>query len=96
MGRLMYDDLPTVTSGFWLYDGTLRLPVRIVRSAVRFGSGDWEDEPNVCNDLAGEYFYLVFTTSDGKEMGGGAWDSVEGAIRRAADTTNGTAVFDEL
>ncbi|MDB5172095.1 MAG: hypothetical protein JWN51_868 [Phycisphaerales bacterium] len=85
----------TVRSGYWFYDGTVRLPVRIVQSPIRYGSGDHEDEADVRDDRVEECVYLVFTTSDGKEVGGGASRSVEEAINVAMDLTNGTAVFEK-
>jgi len=59
----MYDDLPTVRSGFWLCDGTLRLPIRIVQSPVRHGTGDHEDPPDISDDVEADCFYLVCTNA---------------------------------
>lgn len=90
----MFENLPTVRSGYWLYDGTVRLPVRIVQSQLRYGTGDYEDEPQVREDVVGKCFYLVYTTLDGHETHGSCFDSVEAAIIAAAGDTNGTAVFE--
>jgi len=49
-----------VKSGTFLYDGTITCDLRIVRSQVRPGSGDWEDPPELANDVEGEFFYVQY------------------------------------
>ena len=43
-------DIAVVREGTWLYDGTLPTGVRIVSSPIRYGSGDYEDPPDVRDD----------------------------------------------
>lgn len=43
-----------VKSGTFLYDGTVTCNLRIVRSQVCPGSGDWEDPPELAEDKEGE------------------------------------------
>lgn len=45
-------DFTVVKEGTWLYDGTVPTGVRIVRCPVRYGTGDWEDPPDIREDLA--------------------------------------------
>jgi len=86
---------PAVCGGSWLYDGRVRLPLRIVQSPIRHGSGDYEDAADVSDDIEVDCFYLIYQTIDGKDVGGGSYNSVEAAKRAAFDVTNGTAVFEE-
>jgi hypothetical protein len=45
-----------VRAGTYLYDGTVLGDLRIVRTNVRFGSGDHLDEPEVREDQPGTWF----------------------------------------
>ena len=41
--------------GEWLYDGRISLAVRLFKSDTRWGSGDYEDPPEVSDDqVAGD------------------------------------------
>ena len=44
-------DLAIVKEGTWLYDGQIPTGVRIVACSMRWGSGDWEDPPEIRDDL---------------------------------------------
>jgi hypothetical protein len=57
--------------------------VRIVRSPVRYGSGDHDDPPHLADDRAVKTFYLEYgsTTARGEfNAGGGPYDSLAEAI----------------
>jgi hypothetical protein len=72
-----------VKSGTFLYDGTVLCDVCIAYSPIRCGTGDYEDEPDVANDLEIDSYYVWFgsTTERGQfNAGGGAYSSLEGAI----------------
>lgn len=64
-----------VKNGTFLYDGTVTCDVRIVRSRMRPGSGDWQDPPELADDQYGEFFQVQYgsTTARGHfhAMGGG-------------------------
>ncbi|OOG42815.1 hypothetical protein [Polaromonas sp. A23] len=45
------NDIAIIKEGTWLYDGQISTGVRIVSCSIRWGTGDWEDLPEVCNDL---------------------------------------------
>jgi hypothetical protein len=36
--------------GTWLYDGQIPTGVRVVQCNVRYGTGDRQDPPEICND----------------------------------------------
>lgn len=40
----------TVKRGTFLYDGTVTCDVRIVRTEMRYGSGDHDDPPEIRDD----------------------------------------------
>lgn len=50
-----------VRAGTYLYDGTVPGDIRIVRTNVRFGSGDHLDEPEVRDDQPGTWFEVWYT-----------------------------------
>jgi hypothetical protein len=75
-----------VKTGTFLYDGTVTCDVRIVRRMIRAGSGDWEDPPELANDLHGEFYVVQYgsTTARGHfnaQSGGGT--SMQEAIASA-------------
>ena len=45
------NDFAVVKEGTWLYDGQIATGVRIVSCSVQWGSGDWEDPPEIRDDL---------------------------------------------
>jgi hypothetical protein len=44
--------------GEWLYDGRISLAARLFKSDTRWGSGYYEDPPEICDDQAMECYYL--------------------------------------
>lgn len=45
-----------VQEGAWLYDGQVPTGVRVVHCNVRYGTGDWQDPPEIRNDVSGAGF----------------------------------------
>ncbi len=79
-------DEAVVKEGSFLYDGKVECDVRIVRSPVRYGSGDYEDPPDIQNDLKRETFYIEYgsTTQRGVfTAGGGGFASLAEAMAYA-------------
>jgi hypothetical protein len=75
-----------VRTGTFLYDGHVECDVRIVLSPVRFGTGDYEDPPEVSNDVDQDTFYIHYgsTTSRGVfTAGGGSFATLSAAITHA-------------
>ncbi len=75
----------TVKEGTFLY-GTVSCDVRIVRTEMRQGSGDYEDPPEIQDDQPGTYFYIEWgsTTKRGEfSAGGGGCPTLAGAVEAA-------------
>ncbi len=69
--------------GTYLYDGTVECDVRIVRSPIRYGTGDYEDPPEIETDVEADTFYVWYgsTTARGVySSGGGGYASIAEAI----------------
>lgn len=88
----------TVVQGTFLYDGTITCDVRIVRSEVRYGSGDHEDSPDVRDDQPGPCFYIEWgsTTARGEyKAGGGGHSTLSDAMQAAMQQVSGLKWDDE-
>lgn len=59
----MYDDGQIVCTGTWLYDDRIKTGVAIQRMQILYGSGDYEDEPEIGDDKEIENFYIWFSTA---------------------------------
>lgn len=82
----------TVIQGTFLYDGTVTCDVRIVRTEVRYGSGDHEDPPAVRDDLPEPWFYIEWgsTTARGEyKAGGGGYSTLSDAMQTARKQVSG-------
>lgn len=82
--------LPTreniVKEGTFLYDDCVECDICIVYCAVRYGSGDYEDPPEIENDVDVNTYYLWFgsTTERGRyNAGGGGYSSLAEAMENA-------------
>ena len=78
-----------VKNGTFLYDSTVICDVRIVRSRMRPGSGDWQDPPEVADDHHGDFFRIQYgsTTARGHfNAAGGGGASLQEAIAVAEST----------
>ena len=72
-----------VRQGTFLYDGRIECDVRVVRSVVRYGTGDHQDEPKVGDDQLLDTYYVWYgsTTERGVfTSGGGAYASEAEAV----------------
>jgi hypothetical protein len=73
-------------TGCFTYAGQIICELRIIRSPLRYGSGDHEDPPDIADDQAIATFYVEYgsTTERGTfNAGGGVYDSLEEAIAAA-------------
>jgi hypothetical protein len=84
-------------SGTWLYAGSILCEVRIVRHHTLYGSGDYEDPPEVSEDREVECFYLLFHTPVGLPcwVGGGAALTLAEALSLAESKLGGSVVWRE-
>lgn len=81
-------------SGSWLYGGSARAQILIVRRPTRFGTGDHEDPPNIANDQDMEAFEVLYgSPADANQpsAGGGVYATLDQA-RSAAEAACGASV----
>jgi hypothetical protein len=72
-----------VQAGTFLYDDQVECDLRIVLSPVRRGTGDYEDPPEVSDDVDQDTFYIQYgsTTSRGVfNTGGGDFPTLSAAV----------------
>jgi hypothetical protein len=87
-------DGEVVLEGVWLYGGTTECRIAIIRRDVRYGSADYEDPPEVAQDLEAETFEVLYTAAgdpDRFAAGGGQFQSLETA-REAVESACGASV----
>ena len=75
--------------GFFLYDGAVRCPLRIVKTDLRPGSGDVEDSPEIADDQSGPWFRVDVTAAGDPNrwrVGGGYFRTQEEAERHLKET----------
>ena len=80
-----------VKAGTFLYNETIPCDIRIVRSPIRYGTGDHDDPPDVANDQDREVFYVQFgsTTERGQFSSNGGDNATLGDAVLAAETAPG-------
>ena len=75
-----------VKEGTYLYDGSIKCDIRIVRSPVRYGSGDNEDFPEIENDVKIDTYYVQFGSTTERNRfnaASGAYSSLAEAVAGA-------------
>ena len=83
-----------VLEGSWLYAGTTRCRIAIIRRGTRYGSGDYQDPPEIAADRQVETFEILYTAAgdpDRFTAGGGQYPSLE-AARAGAEAACGPSV----
>lgn len=92
-----FDDWEEVKRGSWLYAGEVRCKVRILKGNIRYGSGDYEDPPEIRDDQEGEFYAIEYTSpahTGGYKAGGGTCLSLEEAMQHVVIATHGTVDWD--
>jgi hypothetical protein len=72
-----------VQAGTFLYDDQVVCDLRIVLSPVRYGSGDYEDPPEMADDVNQDTFYIQYgsTTARGVfNASGGGFPTLSAAV----------------
>jgi hypothetical protein len=72
-----------VKRGTFLYGGSVECEVRILQSAVRFGTGDYEDPRDLREDVAVPTFYVEYGSTTQRSVftsGGGGHASLAAAV----------------
>jgi hypothetical protein len=81
-----------VAEGTWLYSGSVPTAVRVLESDVAFGTGDYEDEPEVAEDKPGVCFYVEWEPAGGGSSGGsvtGPFATIDEAKTHIQQTATG-------
>ena len=60
MTNMLHPGETVVKTGTFLYDSAVECDIRIVHSPIRYGSGDYEDPPDVQHDVECDVFYVHF------------------------------------
>lgn len=86
---------PPEKTGSWLYEGSTSCEVRIVRHHTLYGTGDYEDPPDIAEDRNVECFYVFYSTPAGvpKWVGGGAALSLSDAVALAEEKLGPSLVW---
>ena len=77
-----------VAVGTYLYDDTVECDICIAYSPVRYGSGDYEDLPELGHDVEVDTYYLWFGSTLERNRfnaGGGGFPSLQEAMKNAED-----------
>lgn len=71
---MLQEGQEVVKTGTFLYDGQITCDVVIVKGPICYGSGDYEDSPEVADDYERETFYIHYgsTTERGRYNAAGA------------------------
>lgn len=84
----MWEEGEVVAVGTWLYDGSVKAEVTIQKMPILFGSGDYQDPPEIREDREVESYYIWFAPAGEPgefRAGGGAELTLEKAKRRAEE-----------
>jgi hypothetical protein len=85
-----------VRRGTFLYAGVKETEVQIVRSPIRFGTGDYEDPPEISDDVQIATYYIEYGSTSEKGVfhaGGGGFGSAEEATSAAAAAVGESLVW---
>lgn len=87
-----------VRCGTWLYDGSIPCEVRIVPHDTLYGTGDYEDPPEISDDREIESYYILFSTSVGEPpwVGGGAALSIAEAVAIVEAKLDASLIWHEM
>jgi hypothetical protein len=92
------EDWQAVKTGTWLYPNEVPCLVSILKHGWSYGSGDYEDEPEIRDDREGEFYYIEYHapkhTGESKSRVG-AFDSLDEAVQAAVLASNGSVKWTE-
>src|SRR5882762_11738588 len=83
-----------VAEGTWLFDGSVRCAVAIVRRDILYGTGDSEDPPHIADDQHVETFEILYESPGDPNRfnaGGGQYRTLDEA-RAAAESACGPSL----
>ena len=86
-------------TGTWLYDGTVPSRVEVWLRPVKYGTGDYEDPPEIEDDQYGKFYEVYFhppgNIGGGRPFGGGHYTDLQSALDDVEKDTQGTIKWDE-
>ena len=56
-----------VASGTWLYDGKIRCAVQIHWRSIKYGTGDYQDDPEIRDDTVIPTYFVEWQTTTGDQ-----------------------------
>lgn len=56
----MIDSAEVVKSGIWKYTDLIECEIRIVKWDILYGTGDYEDPPELCDDREIDCYYIFY------------------------------------
>ena len=56
----MSENIEVIARGTWTYGGSVTCKLRIVKSDMLYGNGDYEDEPKLRDDKKVERYYIEY------------------------------------
>lgn len=77
-----------VARGTFLYDDTVECDICIVYSSTRYGRGDYQDPPEIADDIEVDTYYLWFGSTTERNRfnaGGGGYSSLQEAKKNAEE-----------
>ena len=83
-----------VVEGTWLYSDQVRCRIAVVRRDIMYGSGDYEDPPEVAEDRTIETFEVLYASPTNPRQfsaGGGQFRTLDEALA-AAELACGSTV----
>jgi hypothetical protein len=89
---LMFDNGRIVKRGTCLYAESVICDLCIQKTDIRYGSADYEDPPEIREDIPGDWFYIWYTSAGARGQfnnGGGCFPSLEEAINYAESHFSG-------
>lgn len=98
VSNTMNEKKEIIKKGTFLYDGSVTTDIQIVKTNIRYCSGDYEDEPDYRDDVEGEFFNIEFGSTTEREKfvsGSLSHTSLEEAVFEAEKATNFTVTWDQ-
>lgn len=86
----MFENAKIIKEGIWWYDNSVECSIRIIKWHILYGSGDYEDLPDICNDKEVECYYVLYESLTQKgqfPIRRGGFLSLEEAIKDVESST---------
>ena len=86
----MYQDMEIIKRGKCFYDNIVEYEVRIVKGHIFYGSGDYEDPPEIRDDQDIECYYVWcedLTLKGNFNIGAGGFLSLDEAVKSVEAAT---------